>query len=125
MNSKKLSFGFAFYGLILLAAGAFCFWFGSIAQAGWLTIAGFGFLTWAHFLNRKQFWSFKIMLTQLFLMCGILGWNVLAYFQAQAGLIKNNLTANGFQFFSGLFLLSVVLLLIATKATEKIRRELN
>lgn len=125
MDSKKLSFGFAFYGLVLLAAGVFCFRFGSLSQAGWLAIAGAGVLTWAHFLNRKQFWSLKIMLTQLFLMCGVLGLNVLTYFQAQAGFIKNNLTVNGFQFFSALFLLSVLLLLIATKTLEKIRRELN
>jgi hypothetical protein len=125
MNSKNLSLIFAFYGLVLLAAGAFCFWSGSFVPASWLSIAGFGVLTWAHFLNRKQLWGFKIMFTQLFLMCGIFGWNVLTYFQAQAGLINNKLTVIGFQFFSALFLLSVLLLLIATKAIEKMRRELN
>ena len=125
MNSKNLSFGFAIYGLVLLEAGVYCFWFGSLAQASWLIVSGLGVLTWAHFLNRKQFWGFKIMLTQLFLMCGFLGWNVLTYFQSQAGFINKKLTVTGFQFFSGLFLLSVLLLLVATKALEKLRKELD
>src|SRR5688572_7113664 len=125
MNSKNLSFGIAFYGLALLAAGAFCIWLGSLSHAGWLGISGLGVLTLAHFLNRKHFWSYKLILTQLFLMCGSLGWNVLTYFQAQAGYIKNNLTVSGFQFFSALFLLSVLLLLINSKALEKLREELN
>jgi hypothetical protein len=58
-------------------------------------------------------------------MCGFLGWNVLTYFQGQARFINKKLTINGFQFFSGLFLLSVLLLLVATKSLEKLRKELN
>lgn len=125
MITQRLSIGFAIYGLILLAAAAFCFWANSWSNAGWLLVAGLGIMTWSHFFNRKQYWGFRALMAQLFLMVGIIGWQVLTSFLAKESLFQGELTVTGINFFSLLFLISVGLLLLASKKATQIKEELH
>lgn len=125
MNSKNLSFGFAFYGLLLLGSAAFCFWANSLSSSVWLAVFGFGVMTWSHFMNRRHYWGFSAMVAQLFLNAAVLAWNVLAFFRIKgAGFTPGMLNENGLMLFGSLFVFTVGLLLVSASSAEKIKREL-
>ncbi|KAA9332863.1 hypothetical protein [Adhaeribacter soli] len=125
MNSKNLSFGFAFYGLILLGSAAFCFRANSLTNSFWLGAFGFGVMTWSHFMNRRHYWGFSAMVGQLFLNAAALAWNVLAFFRIKGtGFTPGMLNENGLMLYGSLFALTVVLLLVSASSAEKIKREL-
>lgn len=125
MNSKVLSFGFAFYGLLLLAAAGFCIWANNLTNAFWLGLLGMGVMTWGHFFNRNHYWAFTALIGQLFLNAAVLGYTILTFFQLKAGgRAPEEITETGFAFYSILFALTIVYLLLAAANAGKVKREL-